>query len=79
MTMAVGGLYEALVGGRVTHDGDDVFTSQILNAVPRFNEHGFTIAKSKSRGHIDAAIALALAYDRVQRQEVAMEPMVAIR
>ena len=37
--------------------------------MPRFNEHGFTLAKGKSRGRIDAAIALALAVDRVQRTE----------
>ena len=69
MTMAVGGLYEAILKARITHDGDDLFATHILNAAPRFNDRGFTLAKSKSRGHIDAAIALALAYDRVQRSE----------
>ena len=69
MTPAVGGLYEAIHRGLITHDVDEVFSQHILNAVPRFNDRGFTLAKSKSRGHIDAAIALALAYDRVQRQE----------
>jgi phage terminase large subunit-like protein len=70
MTPAVMGLYEAIRAGRVSHDGDPTFTSQILNAVPRLNDRGFTLAKSKSRGHIDAAIALALAHERVERTEV---------
>ena len=77
MTMAVGGVYEAIIKGEVTHDGDEAFTTQVINAVPRFNERGFTLTKGKSRGKIDAAVALALAYDRVQRQEVSLEPMVA--
>jgi phage terminase large subunit-like protein len=71
MTMAVGGLYEAILGGTVTHDGDQAFTAQVMNAQPRFNERGFTLAKGKSRGRIDAAVAAALAVDRVQRQEPA--------
>lgn len=81
MTMAVGGLYEAIVKGQITHDGDERFAEHVINAVPRFNERGFTLAKSKNRRKIDAVIALALAYDRVQRQEVEpeLEPMVALR
>jgi phage terminase large subunit-like protein len=81
MTTACGGLYELILNGGLTHDGDEAFATQVLNAVPRFNEHGFTLAKSKSRGKIDAAIALALAYDRVQRTESEPElvPMVAWR
>ena len=69
MTMAIGGLYEAIVSGAITHDGDEVFATQVLNAVARFNDRGYTLTKSKSRGHIDAVIAAALALDRVQRQE----------
>lgn len=77
MTMAVGGLYAAILGGTVTHDGDEAFTTQVMNAQPRFNERGFTLAKGKSRGRIDAAVAAALALDRVHRQETGKEPMVA--
>jgi phage terminase large subunit-like protein len=69
MTKAVGGAYQAIRKALISHDGDSTFTRHVLNAVPRFNERGFTLAKGKSRGHIDAAIALALAYDRVERQE----------
>jgi phage terminase large subunit-like protein len=69
MTMAVGDLYQAVLGGKVTHDGDTAFTGQVMNAQPRFNERGFTLAKGKSRGRIDAAVAAALAVDRALRQE----------
>ena len=69
MTPAVGSLYELIRSGGLTHDGDDAFGSQVLNATPRFNDRGFTLAKGKSRGRIDAAVALALAVDRVQREE----------
>jgi phage terminase large subunit-like protein len=69
MTTAIGSLYEAVLGKRITHDGDETFARQVLNAVPRFSERGFTLQKGKSRGKIDAAIALALAYDQVLRHE----------
>ena len=67
MTNAVGSLYEAVLSGLITHDPDDAFTTQVLNAVPRYSDRGFTLEKSKSRGKIDAAIALALAYDQALR------------
>ena len=71
MTAAIGHLYEVVRSGRLTHDGDPAFAGQVLNAVPRFNERGFTLAKGKSRGRIDAAIALALAVDRATHRELA--------
>lgn len=78
MTPAIGNLYEAIQKSRLTHDGESAFAAQILNAVPRFNEHGFTLTKSKSRGRIDAAVALALALDRAYiPAEPKRVPMVA--
>jgi phage terminase large subunit-like protein len=79
MTKAIGGLYEAIKSGRVTHDDDGVFSTHVLGAVPRFNDRGFTLAKSKSKSHIDAAIAFALALERALRHEaiVTQEPLVA--
>lgn len=68
MTPAIGSLFELIRDGGLSHDGDGPFAEQILNAVPRFNERGFTLAKGKSRGRIDAAIALALAVDLALRQ-----------
>jgi phage terminase large subunit-like protein len=66
MTTAIGGLYNAILEGTLTHDGDALFTRQVLNGVARYNEHGFTLAKSKSRGKIDSTIAMAIAHDRAQ-------------
>lgn len=65
MTRVYGSLLELIKRGELEHDGDDeVFTTHVLNAQARVNERGFTLQKSKSRGHIDAAVALGLAVDR---------------
>jgi phage terminase large subunit-like protein len=66
MTPIVGALFELIKSGGLTHDAGEQFAAQVVNAVPRLNERGFTLSKSKSapRGHIDACIALALAVDR---------------
>ena len=74
MTQVIGGLYEALHRGQITHNDDRQFTNQVLNAVPRFSDLGFTLQKEKSRGKIDAAIALALAYDQALRHEQPFSP-----
>jgi phage terminase large subunit-like protein len=77
MTPAIGNLYQLIQKGQVTHDGDEAFATQVLNAMPRYNENGFTLAKSKSRGHIDAVIALALAVERAHHRDVAIpDPVV---
>ena len=78
MTAAVGSLYEAIHRGRITHDDDHAFTTQVLGAVPRFTNLGFTLVKEKSRGKIDAAIALALAYDQALRHESSVEPLMPV-
>lgn len=61
MTGACGGLLELIKRGEIRHEGDPTLTAHVLNAVPRFNERGFTLQKAKSRGRIDGCIALALA------------------
>jgi phage terminase large subunit-like protein len=68
MTPAIGSLYEAIQRGEISHDRDGPFAEQVLNAVARFNDRGFTLAKGKSRGRIDATIAMALACDLALRQ-----------
>jgi phage terminase large subunit-like protein len=66
MTPIVGALFELIKRGGITHERDELFAAHVVNAVPRLNERGFTLSKSKSapRGHIDACVALALAVDR---------------
>jgi phage terminase large subunit-like protein len=72
MTTVCGDLLELIKRGDIHHDGDDQLATHVLNAVPRFNERGFTLQKSKSRGRIDACIALALAVDQAMRPEAQM-------
>ncbi|MCV7039693.1 terminase TerL endonuclease subunit [Mycolicibacterium moriokaense] len=66
MVPACGALYEAIMRGELSHDGATDYERHILNAMPVFTDKGFRLTKSKSRGHIDAAIALALCHDRAQ-------------
>lgn len=66
MVPACGDLYEAIMRGEVSHDGAADYERHILNAMPTFTDKGFRLTKSKSRGKIDAAIALALCHDRAQ-------------
>ena len=66
MSPAYVALYEAITNGAISHDGDELYARQILNAIPRFNERGFLLSKQKSRGKIDAAAALAMMHDRAQ-------------
>lgn len=68
MTPVISSLYEVIQSGGLSHDGDEVLTTHVLNAVPRLNDRGFTLAKGKSRGHIDACISLALAVDRASHK-----------
>jgi phage terminase large subunit-like protein len=71
MTAIIGDLYDRITRGEIHHDGDPSFAEQVLNAVPRFTERGFTLQKAKSKGRIDACIALSLAVDRAQNRSKA--------
>jgi phage terminase large subunit-like protein len=77
MTPACGNLLELIKRGEIHHDGDEALAMHVLNAVPRFNERGFTLQKSKSRGRIDGCIALVLAADRVFNAEPEEVPLFA--
>ncbi|MGB3352688.1 MAG: terminase TerL endonuclease subunit [Mycobacterium sp.] len=61
---ACGALYEAVMRREVSHDGAADYERHILNAMPAHTDRGFRLTKSKSRGHIDAAIALMMCHDR---------------
>ena len=63
MVPAIGAAYQAIVSGSLTHDGDPTFAHQVISAVPRPSETGFTLQKQHrgSVNRIDACIALALA------------------
>lgn len=78
MVPAFGALLEAVKRGELAHDGDQAFTAQVLAGVPRYSERGFTLQKGKSRGRIDAAYALAMAFDRAQHTKPARSPVVVL-
>jgi phage terminase large subunit-like protein len=76
MSPACGSTLEVIQRSGLSHDGDERFSRQILNAMARYNERGFTLSKGKSRGKIDAAVALVLAVDRALREPPAEEAFV---
>lgn len=78
MTGAFGALFEAIKRGEISHDGDPGFGAQILSAVARFNERGFTLQKAKSRGRIDACYALAMAVDRALLAPPPRQPLIVL-
>ena len=61
MTPAVGIAHDAIKRREVSHDGDEALEYQVLNAVARFNDRGFTIAKARAKYLIDATVAMCLA------------------
>jgi phage terminase large subunit-like protein len=75
MTPACGRTLEAIQRREISHDGDPVFAEHVLNAVTRYNDRGFTLSKGRSRGKIDACIAMVLALDRAQ-QPARREPQI---
>jgi phage terminase large subunit-like protein len=77
MTRICGALLEVIKRQELRHSGDEAFTTHVLNAVPRLNERGFTLQKSKSRGRIDAVIALSLAIDQALHPEPAVQVLAA--
>jgi phage terminase large subunit-like protein len=61
MTPAVGQTFECIKRGELSHDGDTDFEAQVLAAVARYNERGFTLSKSKAKNRIDATVAMCMA------------------
>ncbi|PQE02203.1 hypothetical protein CYL16_01155 [Mycobacterium sp. EPG1] len=78
MTPAYVALYEAITTGKISHDGDEQYARQILNAMPRPNERGFLLSKQKSRGKIDAAAALAMCFDRASQPTKKLPEFIAL-
>lgn len=74
MVPAIGKLYRMIIDGTLTHDGAPDYASQVISAVPRHSEHGFTLSKSKSKKKIDAAVATALALSMVDSTEPMATP-----
>lgn len=77
-TPAFGNLYEAIKRQEISHGDDPAYSRQILNAIVRNNERGFTLAKQKSRGKIDCAYALMMCFDRASVKQKVRSPLVVL-
>jgi phage terminase large subunit-like protein len=68
MTPATTSLYEAVVNGAVTHDGDRRLARHVANAVLKADSRGTRLVKEHkdSRRRIDLAVAAVMAYARVR-------------
>lgn len=65
-----GRFYEAIIGGEIAHEDDPTLTNHVLAAVRRESDRGWTLSKGKSRRHIDACIAAALAVSELSKPPV---------
>jgi phage terminase large subunit-like protein len=78
MAPACGHAFELIVNRLIVHDGDPELSADVLAAVKREQERGFTLSKGKSRRHIDGAVSLCMGvWVLEQVAEVAAEPTVA--
>ncbi|TGD85135.1 hypothetical protein BayCH28_22295 [Mycolicibacterium sp. CH28] len=75
---ATGNLYEAIMRKEISHDGAADYERQILNAMLLYVDDGFRLAKRKSRGHIDSAIALMMAHDLYLHPPPPVYPLVCL-
>lgn len=67
-------LYEAIMRGKIAHDGNADFASHVNAGIPVETERGWRLSKRKAKDKIDALIALLLAYDLAVRGAQPDEP-----
>ena len=67
--------YQAVVEGRVTHDGDPVLAAHIDATAAEKAERGWKVSKLKNR-RIDATVAAALAHARAQHHKTDSSPQI---
>jgi phage terminase large subunit-like protein len=68
MTPATTALYEAIVNGTVTHDGDKRLARHVTNAVLKADSRGTRLVKEHkdSKRRIDLAVAAVMSHDRAR-------------
>jgi phage terminase large subunit-like protein len=78
MTPSTSSLYEAVVNGQVTHDGDARLARHVANAVLKADSRGTRLVKEHkdSKRRIDLAVAAVMAHDRARA--LASRPKAAI-
>jgi phage terminase large subunit-like protein len=62
-------LYDAVMEGRIIHDGDPVLRSHADAAIARETGRGWRLDKDKATDHIDAIVALAMAVNYATEDE----------
>ncbi len=65
MIPACGVAYELIAANRVMHDGDPIFTDQVMSAAQKITDMGWRLSKGRSKRKIDACIAMVLMLDRI--------------
>lgn len=60
MAPAAGLTYDKIVAGTIVHNGDDDLRRMVNAAVKKEQDRGFTLTKSRSRHHIDGAVAMCM-------------------
>lgn len=78
MAPAVGHTFELIVSGGIVHDGDPDLTAHVVSAVARQQERGFTLAKGKSKRHIDATVAMCMGVWVLEQADETAEPYVGV-
>lgn len=63
-------LYEAVLSGRLAHDGDPILASHVNAGTVRSTERGLRISKGKARRRIDALVALMVAFSSADQPAV---------
>lgn len=71
-------LYGLIRDRRLVHDGDPKLRSHILAAVASETERGWRLSKKKSKKHMDATVALAMAAAEAVRNQGAEEPLIEV-
>ena len=75
MAAAWQSFYQAVVEGRLSHDGDPVFAAHIDAAAADKTERGWKVRKLKNQ-RIDATVAAALAHARAQHHKPDIVPQI---
>lgn len=75
MVPASQALFDAIVEGRLIHDGDRELRQHVENAGSKEGTRGWRFHKAKSSGRIDGVIVLAMGLHRWMHQEPTLEPV----
>ena len=78
MAPACAGTFDKIIDGTIVHDGDEDFATQVKSAAKRQQERHFTLSKGKSKRKIDAAVAMCMGVEALERLEPDVDIMQTI-